>query len=73
LEDALFIQLIIVACLVDGTTCRDFPHLYDARGVSLLTCMIAAHPELARWQAEHHKWQLQKWCCEPIDPRRSKT
>ena len=47
----MFIQLIIVACLVDGTTSRDFPHLYDAREVSLLTCMIAAHPELARWQA----------------------
>lgn len=32
----MFIKLIIVACLVDGTICRDFPHLYDAREVSLL-------------------------------------
>ncbi|RCW78675.1 hypothetical protein [Paracoccus lutimaris] len=64
----MFIQLVILACLADGATCRDFPLLYDAREVSLLTCMTAAQPEIARWQSGHPQWQPRKWRCEAVDP-----
>ena len=56
------IELIVVACLSSGT-CQDFRSLYDAGEVSLLTCMTAAQPQIASWQAEHPVWEVRRWQC----------
>ena len=60
------IELIIAACLSAGT-CQDFRSLYDAREISLLTCMTAAQPQIARWQAEHPLWRVSAWKCGIAD------
>jgi hypothetical protein len=62
------IELAIAACLFSGE-CRDFGILYDAREVSLMTCMIAGQPEVARWQAEHPLWRVERWHCAFADTR----
>ena len=55
------IELLIAACLVSG--CREFPLLYDAREVSLMTCMVSGQTEVARWQASHPEWRVARWRC----------
>jgi len=60
------IELLIAACL-SASTCQDFRSLYDAREVSLLTCMTSAQPQIARWQAEHPLWRIQRWQCDIPD------
>jgi hypothetical protein len=56
------IELVIAACLATGD-CRDFSLLYDPYEVSLMTCMIAGQPEVARWQAAKPDWQVRRWHC----------
>jgi hypothetical protein len=56
------IELLIVACLGTGE-CRDAPLLYDARDVSLMTCMVAGQGEVVRWQAENPGWTVRRWTC----------
>jgi hypothetical protein len=56
------IELIIVACLTSGE-CRDFPLLYDAREVSLITCSLAGQAEVAKWQSRHPDWRVARWGC----------
>ena len=46
------IELVIAACLVTGE-CREFKLLYDAYDVSIMTCMVAGQPEIARWRETH--------------------
>jgi hypothetical protein len=60
------IELIIAACLSAGT-CQDFRSLYDPREISFLTCVTAAQPQVARWQAEHPHWQVRRWQCGFLD------
>lgn len=67
----MFTQLVILACLAGDATCQEFRNTYDAREISLITCMLAAQPQLAAWQAEHPKWTLRRWRCEPFDPSRA--
>jgi hypothetical protein len=56
------IELLILACLGSGE-CRDFPLLYDAREVTLITCSLAGQAEVARWQSVHPEWQVRRWRC----------
>lgn len=66
---AMMIELVISACLIAGSECRDFGQLYDPRDVSLLTCMIAGAPEVARWQGQHPAWRVTRWNCDLRDTR----
>lgn len=64
----MMIELVIAACL--GTAdCRDFRLLYSAYDVSLMTCMIAGQPEVARWSSEHPGWEIRRWHCGMVDTR----
>jgi hypothetical protein len=56
------IELVIAACLATGE-CRESRLTYDARDVSLMTCMIAGQPQVARWQQEHPAWRIKRWHC----------
>jgi sensor c-di-GMP phosphodiesterase-like protein len=58
------IELVIAACLLSATECREFKLLYDPYDVSLMTCMIAGQPEVARWQGEHPDWRVTRWSCD---------
>lgn len=60
------IELVIAACLSTGI-CQDFSTLYDPRDVSLITCMTAGQPQVARWQQEHPLWQVRRWRCGQAD------
>jgi hypothetical protein len=66
------IELVIAACL-GAAECQDFRLLYDAREVSLITCMIAGQPQVALWQREHPQWTVQRWHCGLVDERRSEA
>jgi hypothetical protein len=57
------IELLIAACLASSGDCRDFSLLYDAREVSLLTCVVSGRREVARWQASHPDWHVERWNC----------
>ena len=57
------IELLISACLIGGDGCRDFSQLYDAREVSLMTCMTTGQPVIARWQDSHPGWTVTRWSC----------
>ncbi len=61
------IELVIAACLSAGN-CQDFRSLYDAREVSLMTCMVAGQPQVALWQQSHPLWQVRRWHCDLVDP-----
>jgi hypothetical protein len=64
------IELVISACLL-GAECREFRLLYDARDVSLMTCMIAGQPQVAQWSAENPGWEVRRWSCGLHDPGRA--
>lgn len=63
------IELLISACLTTAPGCRDFSLLFDAREVSLVTCMIEGQAVLAPWQQEHPGWQVQQWTCRLSERR----
>ena len=65
------IALVIAACLGAGE-CREFTQLYDPYDVSLMTCMIAGQPEVARWQVAHPDWSVTRWSCGFGDTRSAK-
>jgi hypothetical protein len=66
------IELIIAACMTVSAECREFRMQYDAREVSLMTCMIAGQPQVARWQQANPKWRVTRWHCDLHDPRSSR-
>lgn len=63
------IELMIKACVLathlssPEPECRDFSLLFDARDVSLMTCMIQAQPIIAQWKQANHKWEVRGWQC----------
>lgn len=67
-RERTMIALVIAACLGTGE-CREFTHLYDPYDVSLMTCMMAGQPEVARWQATHPGWSVTRWRCHAGDVR----
>lgn len=56
------IELVIAACLATGE-CKESHLTYDARDVSLMTCMIAGQAEIARWQQQYPAWRVRRWHC----------
>jgi hypothetical protein len=56
------IELLIAACLAQGE-CRDFALIYDARELSLTTCVARGQIEVARWKATHPDWSVERWRC----------
>jgi hypothetical protein len=63
------IELLIAACLTAGDDCREFSQLYDARDVSLMTCIASGQAEIARWQQSHPDWRVQRWSCGSPEER----
>ena len=62
------IELLIAVCIASGD-CREVSLLYDRREVSLMTCMIAGQREVARWQADHPGWRVERWQCAIADEK----
>ncbi len=64
------IELLFVACLRgEPATCEN--RTLQFADLSLMTCMMAAQPELARWQQEHPIWMIKHWTCAQQRPGRS--
>ena len=63
------IELLISACLTTGTDCRDFSLIFDAREVSLMTCMMNAQTVIAPWQQDHLDWTVERWTCRHPERR----
>jgi hypothetical protein len=63
------IELLITACLINVGECQRFSMLYDAREVSVMTCMIGGEAEVARWAESHKEWRVQRWSCGSVDER----
>ena len=57
------IELLISACLLSNSECRDFSLLFDAREISIMTCMLHGQSAIAPWQQEHPDWKVQRWTC----------
>lgn len=52
------IELLISACLLSNSECRDFSLLFDAREISIMTCMLHGQSAIAPWQQEHPDWKV---------------
>lgn len=63
------IELLISACLTTGDDCRDFALQFDAREVSLMTCVLHGQAIIARWQDGHPDWQVARWSCSHPERR----
>lgn len=64
------IELLISACLTTGDNdCRDFALQFDAREVSLMTCVLHGQAVIARWQDDHPDWQVARWTCSHPERR----
>jgi hypothetical protein len=61
--DCALIELLISVCMASGGDCREVSFLYDAHDVSLMTCMVMAQSEAARWQERNPDWQISRWTC----------
>ncbi|SPH18503.1 hypothetical protein DEA8626_02042 [Defluviimonas aquaemixtae] len=57
------IELLISACLISGSDCREVSMLYDAQDVSLMTCMVMGQAEAARWQVDHPNYRIERYRC----------
>ncbi|TGN34709.1 hypothetical protein E4L95_23585 [Paracoccus liaowanqingii] len=72
------IELLISACTLSAQLasppqqCRDFSLLFDAREVSMLTCMTLGQPQVARWKEAHPQWNVRRWQCRTQDRRESR-
>lgn len=64
------IELLISACQTTESVCRNFSQLFDARDVSLLTCMISGQPAVAGWQKSHPGWTVRRWTCRFPETRK---
>lgn len=56
------IELLAVVC-TGAMACRDISYTYDARQVGMMTCMLGAQAELAKWSQSHPGWQVTRWSC----------
>jgi len=59
-----FIQLVITVCTIANPTHCEARHLEFASAGSLLQCVNAAPPYIARWIGYHPKWRAVRWTCE---------
>jgi len=73
------IELLISACALSAKLagplpeCRDFSYLYDAREVSVMTCMMHGQSQIVRWKQAHPKWNVQRWQCRARLVRESRV
>ena len=59
------IELVFLACLgVEPRVCQDKSMQFT--DLSVMTCMMGAQPQLARWQNEHPGWMIHRWTCGPV-------
>ncbi|MFC3168843.1 hypothetical protein [Paracoccus fontiphilus] len=63
------IELLISACLSSQPVCRDFSLMFDAREISLVTCMIGGQAIIAPWQQDNPDWKVRRWTCRPSEWR----
>lgn len=57
------IELLISACMIAGTECREFSIILDGHEVSLMTCMLNGQAVIAPWQQDHPEWTVERWSC----------
>ena len=63
------IELVFLACLSSQPeVCED--RAMQFTDLSLMTCLLGAQPQLARWQGEHPDWTVQRWRCQATGPER---
>lgn len=56
------IELALVVCsIVEGAKCKDVSLVYA--DVSMITCMVAAQPQIAAWAEGHPNWKVTRWSC----------
>ncbi|TJZ90138.1 hypothetical protein FA743_16095 [Paracoccus gahaiensis] len=73
------IELLISACTLSTQLshplpqCREFSLLYDAREVSVMTCMVHGQPQVALWKEAHPAWDVERWQCRTRDFRESRV
>jgi hypothetical protein len=58
----MFIELAFIACTVMGS-CRDVSLSYAPESVTVMTCLMGAQPELAKWTNAHPGYQVKRWSC----------
>ena len=62
--DMPLIELILTICLADNpSSCREERLQFEDNG-SLMTCMLQAPPQIAKWSTEHPNLRVVKWRCE---------
>ena len=72
------IELLISACALTSDPaghippCRDFSLLFDAREVSVMTCMLHGQTQIALWKERHEGWDVEQWQYRPRDLRESR-
>ena len=61
--------LALTVCLIGGapTDCKAVHLTFMAYNVTPMQCMRMGQPEVAKWMAEHPKWQVRKWRCVSAD------
>ena len=60
------IELLFVVCMSAAPeNCEQRSMVYN--GMSPMTCLRAAQPELATWVDTHPKWRIVSWKCRPIN------
>ncbi|MGZ3218177.1 hypothetical protein [Paracoccus sp. T5] len=73
------IELLISACALSAQLakpapeCRDFSFLFDAREVSIMTCMMHGQAHIAQWKETHPRWDVERWLCRAHDTRQSQA
>ena len=50
----------------------DFSLLFDAREVSVMTCMLHGQTQIASWKERHEGWDVEQWQYRPRDLRESR-
>jgi len=65
LLEVSMIELVFLTCLLSQPSeCREREMIfYD---VTMMSCMIGAQPELAKWAYEHPDWQITRWKCSMV-------
>lgn len=59
------IELVFVACL--GAAPADCEQRrMSFVDLTLITCTLAAQPQLAQWASDHPGWRIRCWTCQPM-------
>lgn len=56
------IELAFTVCsILEGAKCKEQSLVFS--DVSMITCMVGAQPQLARWAEDHPNWTVGRWQC----------